>query len=110
MGEFLDRLRIDRRDRGGERDALRGERQAQALRHVAVLARDGDPGKAAPLDLARDVEGGAPLPRRGDEIECGQLWGHRYLTIAGFGLGGLKLQSIILFLPQLISPATPAAD
>jgi hypothetical protein len=72
VGEFLGRLRIDRCDRGGERDALGGERQPKALRHVAVLARDGDPGKAAPLDLARDIEGGAALPRRGDEIECGQ--------------------------------------
>ena len=72
VGEFLGRLRVDWRDCGGEGDTLGGERQAQALRHVAVLARDGDPGKAAPLDLASEIEGGAPLPWRGDEIECGQ--------------------------------------
>src|SRR5438309_659642 len=76
LGEFLGGLGIDRRDRGGEGNALGRERQAEALRHVAVLARNGNAGKAAPLDLAREIERGAPLPRWGDEIERGQLRGH----------------------------------
>jgi hypothetical protein len=69
VGELLGRPGVNRRDRGGKRDALGSECQAHALRHVAVLARDGDPGKTAPLDLARDVEGGPPLPWCRDEIE-----------------------------------------
>ena len=55
VGEFVDGLRIDRRDGRGEWDALGGERQTETLRHIAVLARDGDPGKAAALDFPRDL-------------------------------------------------------
>ena len=40
------------------------------------LARDGDAGKAALLDLACDVEGRAPMTRLRDEIEGGQWFGH----------------------------------
>src|SRR5215472_3719318 len=76
VGKFFGRLRIDRRDRGGEGDTLCGKRQAQALCHVAKLARDGDAGKAALLDLASDIKGRAPLTRLRDEIEGGQCFGH----------------------------------
>src|SRR5215472_7099689 len=76
VGKFFGRLRIDRRDRGGEGDTLCGKRQAEALCHVAELARDGDAGKAALLDLASDIKGGAPLTRLRDEIEGGQWFGH----------------------------------
>jgi len=31
------------------------KRQTETLRHIAVLARDGDPGKAAALDFPRDL-------------------------------------------------------
>ncbi len=67
--EILDRAGIDRRDRGGERDALGCQRQRRALRHVAEDARHVEPGKAAPLGLARDVERDAPPPGHGDERE-----------------------------------------
>src|SRR6516162_11535599 len=48
-------------------------------RHWAMLlnlARDGDAGKAALLDLACDIKGRAPLTRLRDEIEGGQCFGH----------------------------------
>ena len=49
--------RIDRRDGGAERDALGVPRHRLALRHVAVHAGRVDAGEAAPLDVARDVDG-----------------------------------------------------
>ena len=76
MGEILDRAGIDRRDRGGERDALGGERQRRALRHVAEDARHVEPGKAAPLGLLRDIERDPPPSGHGDEGEGGQRIGH----------------------------------
>src|SRR5215472_15238913 len=78
MGKFFGRLRIDRRDRCSEGDTLCGKRQTQALDHVAELARDGDAGKAALLDLACDVEGPAPMTWLRDEIEGGEWFGHHY--------------------------------
>ena len=71
LGEFLDRLGVDRRDRGGKTDALRGKGQPRALRHVGEGAGYLDLGEAAPLDLAGDVEGGAPLARFGDQVQGG---------------------------------------
>src|ERR1700733_11693890 len=51
MGEIVDRGGIDRRDRGGEGDALGGEGQTNALRHVAERAGNLDLWKPAPLDF-----------------------------------------------------------
>src|SRR5262249_12965512 len=67
VGEFVDGRGIDRRDRRGEGDALGGESQPQALCHIAVLAGDRNSGKTAALDFARNLECGAPLPRRRDQ-------------------------------------------
>ena len=67
--EFLDRLRIDRRDRGGEGDALGRERQPGTLRHVGVGTRHLDHREAAALDLAREVQRGAAASGFGDQVE-----------------------------------------
>ena len=83
--EFLARLGIDRRDRGGERDLLGGERQRRALRHVAEDARHIEPGKAAPLGFARDIEGDMPPPRHGDQAQGGERLGHRRYSAAWAG-------------------------
>ena len=66
LRELVDRLRVDRRYGGGKRNALGCQREADALRHVAERTRHRDPGKAAPLDLARNIERGTPAPRLGD--------------------------------------------
>src|ERR1700730_10512163 len=66
LRELVDRLRIDRRYGGGEWYALGRQCEADALRHVAERTRHRDPGKAAPLNLARSIERGAPAPRLGD--------------------------------------------
>lgn len=76
MRELIGRLHMDLRDRSGERDPLGRECDAETLRHVAVLARHRDPGKAAPLDLARDLQSGAPPAWRGDQVEGGQFCGY----------------------------------
>ena len=65
--EFFGRLRIVRRDRGAEADALGSQRQPGALRHVAVATRHIDARKTAPLDLTGNVEGLAASPRYGDQ-------------------------------------------
>src|SRR6266404_5781147 len=77
--EFFGSLQINGRDRGPELDALGGERQARALRHVAVAARHVDAGKAAPLDLAGDLQGLAPPSGHGDEADRGEGLSHRRL-------------------------------
>ena len=77
--EFLGRLGIDRRDRGAEGDPLGGQSQTRALRHVAVAARHVDAGKAAPLDLAGDLQGLAPPSGHGDEADRGEGLRHRRL-------------------------------
>src|SRR6516162_1993234 len=97
--EFLGRLGIDRRDRRAKPDPLSGPRQARALRHVAVPARHVDAGKAAPLDLAGDVEGPAPPSRHGDEADRGQRLKHRrlrYRWLAGVTGGSLLNMHISL--------------
>jgi len=63
--EFFGRLGIDRGDRGAEPDPLGRQRQARALRHVAVAARHVDAGEAAPLDVAGNVQGLPPPPGHG---------------------------------------------
>jgi len=69
--EILDRAGIDRRNRGAKGDALGGERQSRALRHVAESARHVNAGKAAPLDFAREVECLTPPPWHGNEADGG---------------------------------------
>jgi len=66
LRELVDRLRIDRRYGGGERNPLGRQREADALRHVTEGTRHRDSGKTAPLNLARGIERGAPTPRLGD--------------------------------------------
>ena len=77
MRKILGGAGVDRRDRGAERDMLRGERQRRALRHIAEPARDVDAGETAALDLARYVEGLTPPPRHGDEADRGKRLRHR---------------------------------
>ena len=67
--EFLRRLRIDRRDRGGEGDAFGRQRQPRTLRHVGVGTRYLDHREAAALDLAREVQRGAAASGFGDQVE-----------------------------------------
>src|SRR5262249_35567854 len=62
---------INRRDRGAEGDALRGERQTRALRYIAEPARDIDAGEAAPVHLSRDIESLPAPPWHGDEADRG---------------------------------------
>jgi hypothetical protein len=66
LRELVGRLRINRCYGGGKWNALGRQCQADALRHVAEGTRHRDPGKAAPLNLARGIERGAPAPRLGD--------------------------------------------
>ena len=80
--EFFGRLRIDWRDRGAERDPFGSECQACALRHVAEPARHIDARKAAPLDLARDIERSPPPPRHGNEADRRKRFGHRRCSVA----------------------------
>src|SRR5271169_2490211 len=68
LRKLVDCLRIDRRDRGGEGNALGRERQAEALRHVAVLARNRDAGEAAPLDLASEIERVTTIAERSRQL------------------------------------------
>jgi len=77
LRELVDRFRIDRRYGGGEWNALGRQCEANALRHVAERTRHRDPGKAAPLNLARGIERGAPAPWLGDQVEGRQGCGHR---------------------------------
>jgi hypothetical protein len=71
--EFVDGLRVDRRDRGGKADRFGGQRQPDALRHVGIGAGD--------LDLRET----AALARLGDQVE-GRLLSRHFLS-PGFGLG-----------------------
>ena len=76
LREVADRARVDRRDGGGEHDALGDVRQRLAQRHVAEHARRIDPRKAPPLDLAGDFERGAAAPRHGDQADRRKLLRH----------------------------------
>ena len=67
--EFFRRLGIDRGYRSAERDPFRSQCQPRALRYIAVPARHIDAGKAAPLDLAGDVEGLAAPSWYSDEAD-----------------------------------------
>src|SRR5438445_12732914 len=81
--ELLGCLGIDRRNRGAEGDPLGGECQARALRHIAVSARHVDPGKAAPLDLAGDLQRFAAPPWHGDKADRGHRLRQRRLPKRG---------------------------
>src|SRR5262249_9399047 len=70
--------RIDRRDRGAERDPLGGERERVAGRYVAEQAGHVDPGEAAPLEFAGELQGCAAAAGYRDQTHGRQLrLGHR---------------------------------
>src|SRR5689334_1634129 len=76
VGKILDRAGVDRRDRGGEFDALGGQRQRGALRHIAEDARHIETRKAATLGLLCDIERDPPPSGHGDKGEGGQWVRH----------------------------------
>src|SRR5262249_30245059 len=64
LGEVVERARVDRRNCGAERDALGRQSKRVAQGEIGKAARRIDAGKAAPLDLAREIEREAAPPRR----------------------------------------------
>src|SRR5580704_15118986 len=83
LRELVDRLGVDRRYGSGERNALGRQCEADALRHVAEGTRYRDPGKAAPINLARGIECGTPASRLGNQVEGRQRGGHRAALHSG---------------------------
>jgi hypothetical protein len=71
--EFIDCLRIDRRDRAGKADPLSAEGEPHALADGSKWAGDRNPGKAPALDLARKLQRGQPLPGLSSQVQGRQL-------------------------------------
>ena len=76
--------RIDRCDRGGERDAIGDVAQRLAQRHVGEHAGRVDGGEAAPLDFACRLERGTAPSRNGNQADGRKLLGHRVLLLCRF--------------------------
>ena len=73
LREIAHRAGIDRRDRGGEGDALGDVAQRLAQRHVGKHAGRVNAGEAAPLDFACDLERGPPPAGHGDQADGRKL-------------------------------------
>ena len=101
--------RVDRRDGGAERDALRVPRHRLTLRHVAVHAGCVDASEAAPLDVARDIHGETAATGDSDEGDGGKGHGgsldwcsDQLIALSGIGTGAL------LRLGQTHEPGSPS--
>ena len=84
LSEVADRARVDRRDGGGEGDALGDMAQRLAQRHVGEHAGRIDAGETALLDRASDLQRGAPPSGHGHQADGGNCWGRHQLTFSSF--------------------------